>query len=83
MELNICSSECSWNKQQKNANVFKRQYLKKSMTLYQGMMNVALQMADGNVDVDWWGVTLLTLRTFFWSELMSKLSLRFILKGMV
>lgn len=29
-----------------------RQYLKKSMMLYQEMMNVALQMDDRNVDVD-------------------------------
>lgn len=32
--------------------MFTRQYLKKSTTLYQGKMNVALQMADGNADVD-------------------------------
>lgn len=39
-------------KQTKNPNMIMGQCLKKFMTLFQGIMNVALWLADRNADID-------------------------------
>lgn len=51
MDLNISRSE-HLLKQMKIPNVITRQHLKKFLTLYKKIMNVALGPADRNTDVD-------------------------------